>query len=89
MVSIQQARQQLQTQQRQVQQKIRQIEQTKLPKITRQQLARATPQTQTKYKSELPKRQAELEKAKKEAISKIKEFEKTQLGKYAQEIKKA
>ena len=89
MVSIQQARQQLQTQQRQVQQKIRQIEQTKLPSVTRQQLARATPQTQVRYKSELPKRQAELEKAKKEAISKLKEFEKTQLEPYERKISMA
>ena len=89
MVSIGEARQQLQSQQRQVATQIKTIEATKLPQVTRKQLARATPQTQAKYKAEIPKRQKALAQAKQQAISKVKEFEKKELGGFAKEIGKA
>ena len=89
MVSIGEAKQQLQSQQRQVASQIKKIETTRLPTPTRRALARATPQTQAKYKAELPKRQAALEQAKKEAIADIQEFERTELGGYKKEIQTA
>ncbi len=89
MVTIGQAKQHLLQQQQQVAMQVKQIEATKLPTITRRELARATPQTQARYKAELPKRKAALKKAKKEAIIKVQEFEEKQLGGYGKEIQKA
>jgi len=85
MVTIQEARQQLQTKQRQAASQIKQIEATRLPAQTRRELAKATPQTQAKYKAE----QKQLEAAKQKAVTQIREYETKQLKPYEEQIQKA